>query len=263
MLYITLIGKIMVKTSWKWIQAFASPKIFYEKSEAIIPWFLYPFIALTLVALYLGLVVAPEDYQQGDSFRIMYVHVPAAWMSMFIYLVMAITGAIGLIWQIKLASVISKVSAPIGATFTFLALFTGAVWGKPMWGTWWVWDARLTSELILLFLYLAYISLNNAFDNPKTASKASAILAIVGLINLPIIHYSVTWWNTLHQGPSVSSVERIAQPAIHSDMILPLLLMGIAFKLLYGALVLMRARYEVLVQEQNSGWVKKVILEKK
>jgi heme exporter protein C len=247
---------------WKWIQAFASPKNFYQISSKIIPWFLYPFIIITAVGLYWGLVIAPADYQQGESYRIMYVHVPAAWMSMFVYLVMAISGGIGLIWQIKLANIVAKVSAPIGASFTFLALVTGAVWGKPMWGTWWVWDARLTSELILLFLYLAYISLNNAFDNPKTASKASSILAIVGLVNLPIIHYSVTWWNTLHQGASISSIEKISQPAIHSDMLMPLLLMGIAFKLLYGALMLMRARDEVLIQEQNTGWVKKIIMEK-
>ena len=247
---------------WKWIQAFASPKNFYQISSKIIPWFLYPFIIITLVGLYWGLVIAPADYQQGESYRIMYIHVPAAWMSMFVYVVLAVSGAIGLIWQIKLANVVAKVSAPIGASFTFLALVTGAVWGKPMWGTWWVWDARLTSELILLFLYLAYMSLNNAFDNPKTAAKASSILAIVGLINIPIIHYSVTWWNTLHQGASVSSIEKISQPAIHSDMLMPLLLMGIAFKLLYGALMLMRARDEVLIQEQNTGWVKKIIMEK-
>ena len=246
---------------WKWIQAFASPKNFYQISAKMIPWFLYPFIALSLVGLYWGLVIAPVDYQQGESYRIMFIHVPSAWMSMFIYLVLAISGGIGLIWQIKLANVVAKVSAPIGAAFTFLALVTGAVWGKPMWGTWWVWDARLTSELILLFLYLAYMSLNNAFDNPKTASKASSILAIVGLINLPVIHYSVNWWNTLHQGASVSSIEKISQPAIHSDMLIPLVIMGIAFKLLYGALMLMRARDELLIREQNSRWVKGVIME--
>lgn len=253
----------MLRKLWKWVQAFASPKIFYKTSQAIIPWFLYPFMLLTVVGLYWGLVIAPEDYQQGDSFRIMYVHVPAAWMSMFVYLVLAVSGGIGLIWQIKIANVIAKVSAPIGAGFTFLALFTGAVWGKPMWGTWWAWDARLTSELILLFLYLAYISLNNAFDNPKTAAKASSVLAIVGLINLPIIHYSVNWWNTLHQGASVGSIEKIAQPAIHADMLIPLILMGLAFKFLYGALVLMRARDEVLVQEQNSRWVKEIVMGEK
>ncbi len=243
---------------WKWIQAFASPQIFYRISDKIIPWFLYPFIVLTMIGLYWGLVVAPVDYQQGDSYRIMFIHVPAAWMSMFVYLVMAIAGGIGLIWRIKLANVVAKVSAPIGAAFTFLALVTGAVWGKPMWGTWWAWDARLTSELILLFLYLAYISLNNAFDNPKTAAKASSILAIVGLVNLPIIHYSVQWWNTLHQGSSVS-VNRVAIQ--DADMVIALLVMSVAFKLLYGALMLMRARDEVLVTEQNSRWVKAVVME--
>ncbi|SFV81703.1 Cytochrome c-type biogenesis protein CcmC, putative heme lyase for CcmE [hydrothermal vent metagenome] len=240
---------------WKWIQAFASPQNFYRISEKLIPWFLYPFIALTLVGLYWALIVSPVDYQQGDSVRIMYVHVPAAWMSLFIYVVMAVAGAIGLIWQIKLANVVASVSAPIGAAFTFLALVTGAVWGKPMWGTWWVWDARLTSELILLFLYLAYMSLNNAFDNPKTAAKASSVLAIVGLVNIPIIYYSVEWWNSLHQGSSVS----VTKVSMQIDMFYALLLISFAFKFLYGALVLMRARDELLVREQNSRWVKAII----
>jgi len=240
---------------WKWIQAFASPQNFYRISEKLIPWFLYPFIALTLVGLYWALIVSPVDYQQGDSVRIMYVHVPAAWMSLFIYVVMAVAGAIGLIWQIKLANVVASVSAPIGAAFTFLALVTGAVWGKPMWGTWWVWDARLTSELILLFLYLAYMSLNNAFDNPKTAAKASSVLAIVGLVNIPIIYYSVEWWNSLHQGSSVS----VTKVSMQIDMFYALLLISFAFKFLYGALVLMRARDELLIREQNSRWVKAII----
>ncbi|BAF61720.1 heme ABC transporter permease [Candidatus Vesicomyidisocius calyptogenae] len=243
---------------WKWIQTFASPKNFYQISQKIILWLLIPFIILMLIGLYWGLIVAPIDYQQGESYRIMFIHVPAAWMSMFVYLVLAISGGIGLIWKIKLAYVIAKVSAPIGVAFTFLALTTGAVWGKPMWGTWWVWDARLTSELILLFLYLAYMSLNNAFDNPKTASKASSVLAIMGLVNLPIIHYSVKWWNTLHQSASVS-VNKVAIQDV--DMLIALLLMGMAFKFLYGALMLMRARDEVLVIEQNSSWVKRIIME--
>ena len=240
---------------WKWIQAFASPQNFYRISKKLIPWFLYPFIALTLVGLYWALIKSPPDYQQGESVRIMYVHVPAAWMSLFIYVVMAVAGAIGLIWQIKLANVVASVSAPIGAAFTFLALVTGAVWGKPMWGTWWVWDARLTSELILLFLYLAYMSLNNAFDNPKTAAKASSVLAIVGLVNIPIIYYSVEWWNSLHQGSSVS----VTKVSMQIDMFYALLLISFAFKFLYGALVLMRARDELLVREQNSRWVKAII----
>lgn len=240
---------------WKWIQAFASPQNFYRISKKLIPWFLYPFIALTLVGLYWALIKSPPDYQQGESVRIMYVHVPAAWMSLFIYVVMAVAGAIGLIWQIKLANVVASVSAPIGAAFTFLALVTGAVWGKPMWGTWWVWDARLTSELILLFLYLAYMSLNNAFDNPKTAAKASSVLAIVGLVNIPIIYYSVEWWNSLHQGSSVS----VTKVSMQIDMFYALLLISFAFKFLYGALVLMRSRDELLVREQNSRWVKAII----
>jgi heme exporter protein C len=180
---------------------------------------------------------------------------------MFVYFIMAVASGIGLIWQIKLANVVAKVSAPIGASFTFLALLTGAVWGKPMWGTWWVWDARLTSELVLLFLYLAYMSLGNAFDNPKTASKASAILAIVGLINLPIIKYSVEWWNTLHQGASISTIEKISKPAIDGSMIWPLFVMFVAFGLMYGALMLMRARDEMLIREQNTRWVKSIFKE--
>ncbi len=242
---------------WKWIQAFASPQNFYQISEKIIPWFLSPFIILTLLGLYWGLMVAPIDYQQGESYRIMFIHVPAAWMSMLVYLIMAIASGIGLIWQIKLANVVAKVSAPIGAAFTFLALITGAVWGKPMWGAWWVWDARLTSELILLFLYLAYMALNNAFDNPKTAAKASSVLAIIGLVNLPIIHYSVQWWNTLHQGVSLG----INKVAIQdSDMLFALLLMATAFKFLYATLILLRARDEILFREQNTRWVKAVIM---
>ena len=241
---------------WKWIQRLASPKVFYETINKLIPWFLWPFIGLALLGLYWGLVVAPADYQQGESFRIMYIHVPSAWLSMLVYFIMAVVGGIGLIWQIKMAQVVAKVSAPIGASFTLITLATGAIWGKPMWGTWWVWDARLTSELILLFLYLAYISLNNAFDNPKTAAKASSILAIVGLVNLPIIHYSVKWWNTLHQG---AILEDISNPSVHPDMLWPLLVMVFAFQFLYGLLLLLNAKDEVLVREQNSRWVRDLV----
>ena len=173
---------------WKWIQKQASPKVFYKTCNRLIPWFFWPFIALFIVGLYWSLVIAPADYQQGNGYRIIFIHVPSAILSMMVYAIMAIAGGIGLIWQIKMAEVVAKVSAPIGAAFTIIALATGSIWGKPMWGAWWVWDARLTSELVLLFLYLAYMSLNSAFDNPKTAAKASSILAIVGLINLPIIH---------------------------------------------------------------------------
>lgn len=246
----------MLTKLWAWIQRFASPQYFYQTAGKMVPWFLWGFGILTVVGLYWGLVIAPIDYQQGDSYRIMFLHVPAAWLSMFIYFVMAITASIGLIWRIKVADMMAKSAAPIGAAFTLIALVTGSIWGKPMWGAWWVWDARLTSELILLFLYLAYMALGNAFSNPQSGAKASAILAIVGLINLPIIHYSVNWWNTLHQGASVS---KIGAPAIHIDMLIPLLIMAVAFKLFYGGLVLIRARNEVLLREQNSRWVKTLV----
>jgi heme exporter protein C len=208
------------------------------------------------VGLYWGLVVAPTDYQQGDSYRIIFIHVPAAWMSLFIYVVMASASAIGLIWRIKLAEVIAIASAPIGASFTFLALVTGSLWGKPMWGTWWVWDARLTSELLLLFLYLGVIALYNAVDDKRTAARAAGMLALVGVVNIPIIHYSVEWWNTLHQGPTVTKLDA---PSIALSMLIPLLLMAVAFKLYYAVLVLLRARCEVLERERNSKWVEELV----
>ncbi len=195
---------------------------------------------------------APPDYQQGDSFRIIYVHVPSAWMSLFVYMVMAVAGAIGLIWHIKLAEITSISSAPIGASFTFLALVTGSLWGKPMWGTWWVWDARLTSELLLLFLYLGVIGLYNAIEDKRIATRATAILAIVGVVNIPIIHYSVEWWNTLHQGATITKFDK---PSIHISMLIPLLLMALGFKFFYVIVLLMRSRCELLFRERNSKWV--------
>ena len=233
----------------------ASPRYFYNISGQLIPWLAAGCMALFLAGLYYGLVKAPPDYQQGDSYRIMFIHVPAAWMSMFVYVVMAGAGAIGLIWHIKLAEVMAISSATIGASFTFLALVTGSIWGKPMWGTWWVWDARLTSELILLFLYLGVISLYNAIDDKRTAARAVAILALVGVVNIPIIHYSVEWWNTLHQGPTVTKLDR---PSIHISMLIPLLLMALAFKFYYAFVVLMRARCEVLERERHTAWVKEL-----
>ena len=233
----------------------ASPKYFYGIAGKLIPWLGAACLITTLAGLYLGLVVAPTDYQQGDSYRIIYVHVPSAWMSLFIYMVMAIAGAIGLIWHIKLAEIISISSASIGASFTFIALVTGSIWGKPMWGTWWVWDARLTSELILLFLYLGVIALYNAVEDKRTAARATSILAIVGVVNIPIIHYSVEWWNTLHQGPTVTKFDA---PSIDTSMLIPLLIMAVAFKLYYAVVLLMRARCEVLARERNTQWVKKL-----
>ncbi len=240
---------------WAFIKKHSSPKYFYRLSGRLIPWFGWFCLAFMVTGLYYGLIEAPPDYQQKDSYRIMFVHVPAAWMSMFIYMVMAVSGAIGLIWRIKLADVIAASSAPIGASFTFLALATGALWGKPMWGAWWVWDARLTSELILLFLYLGVIALNSAIEDKRTASRASAILALVGVVNIPIIHYSVEWWNTLHQGATIT---KMSAPSIHISMLIPLLLMAVAFKLYYATVVLMRARCEVLERERNSSWVQEL-----
>ena len=233
----------------------ASPRYFYNIAGRLIPWLGVSCLLFILTGLYYGLIEAPPDYQQGDSYRIMFIHVPAAWMSMFVYVVMAGAGIIGLVWRIKLAEVIAISSAAIGASFTFLALITGSLWGKPMWGTWWVWDARLTSELILLFLYLGVIALYNAVDDKRTAARATAILAIVGVVNIPIIHFSVEWWNTLHQGATVT---KLGAPSIDISMLIPLLLMAVAFKLYYALVVLMRARCEVLERERNTQWVREL-----
>jgi heme exporter protein C len=237
---------------FRFFHRFASPREFFRIAGSMIPWLAAATVLLLLIGLYLGLFVAPPDYQQGESYRIMFIHVPSAWMSLFVYMVMAGAAAIGLIWRIKLAHVIAMSSAPIGASFTFLALVTGSLWGKPMWGAWWVWDARLTSELILLFLYLGIMALYAAFEERRTAQRAAGILAIVGVINVPIIHYSVMWWNTLHQGPTVTKIDA---PSIHLSMLAPLLIMSVAFMVFYATVLLMRARWEVLDQEQRSNWV--------
>jgi heme exporter protein C len=246
----------LASRSWAFAHRFASPPHFYRIATALIPWVSAACVLIIGAGLYLGLVVAPPDYQQGESYRIIFVHVPSAWMSLFAYMVMAGAGAIVLIWRMKLADVVAAASAPVGATFTFLALVTGSLWGKPMWGTYWVWDARLTSELILLFLYLGYMALRAAMDDPRTAARASAVLALVGVVNIPIIHYSVVWWNTLHQGATVTKFDA---PSIHWSMLIPLLLMAIGFKLYYLLVVLYRARNDVLEREKSSAWVRELI----
>lgn len=238
---------------WLWFHKMASPAYFYDVAGRLIPWCIVATVILLLIGLIGGLVFAPADYQQGDGFRIIYVHVPSAWMSMFIYIVIAVNSAIFLIWHIKLADVVARSSAVLGASFAFLALVTGSIWGKPMWGTWWIWDARLTSELLLLFLYLGYIGLRSAIDNRRAAAKAAAILALVGVVNIPIIHYSVVWWNTLHQPASVSKFDN---PSIYFSMLIPLLSMALAFKLFYLCIVLINSRSELLEQEKRSQWVK-------
>lgn len=238
---------------WKILHQLASPKWFYQFSGKLLPWS-FVLAALAIVyGLYGGLWLSPPDYQQGDAFRIIYVHVPAAALSLSIYVLMAVCAAIFLIWRIKLADVMAQSCAPIGAWITFLTLVTGSIWGKPMWGTWWIWDARLTSELILLFLFLGVIALRSAISDVTTAGRASGLLAIVGVINIPIIRYSVYWWNTLHQKPSITA---FAKPTIAPEMLYPLLAMIVGFYLLFVGLLLLRARTEVLKRERRAGWAR-------
>ncbi|MBF0095525.1 MAG: heme ABC transporter permease [Alphaproteobacteria bacterium] len=221
---------------------FANPARFLRIANVILPWSAGLTVVLLVVGLAWSLFVSPPDYQQGESVRIMYVHVPSAWMGLFAYAVMAVASAVALIWKHPLADLSAKASAPVGAAFTFICLVTGSLWGKPMWGTYWVWDARLTSMLILLFLYLGYMALVNAFDDPGRGAKAAAILALVGVVNLPIIKFSVDWWNTLHQP---ASVIKMGGPAISAGMLIPLLIMGLAFKAFYVTILLVRVRTEI------------------
>ena len=222
---------------------FANPARFLRLSDAILPWCAGATLILLIAGLYLGLFVAPADYQQGESVRIMYVHVPAAWMAMFVYACLALASAVALIWRHPLADLAAQAASPIGACFTFIALVTGSLWGKPMWGTWWVWDARLTSVLVLFFLYLGHIALAHGFDDPTRGARASAILALVGFVNVPIIKFSVDWWSTLHQP---ASVLRLGGPTIDGSMLWPLLLMGAAFTLLFVCLLLVRIKAALL-----------------
>jgi heme exporter protein C len=222
---------------------FANPARFMRYSSVILPWCAWASGLLIVVGLYLALFVAPPDYQQGDAVRIMFIHVPSAWMSTFVYAVMASASAAALIWRHPLADIAAQAAAPLGAGFTLLCLVTGSLWGEPMWGTWWVWDARLTSVLVLFFLYLGYIALVNAFDEPVRGARAGAILALVGIVNLPIIKFSVDWWNTLHQP---ASVFRIGGPTIDATMLWPLLIMAVGFTLFFVTLLLLRMRTALL-----------------
>ncbi|NAW68738.1 heme ABC transporter permease [Vibrio sp. V27_P1S3P104] len=237
---------------WKWLHPYAKPETVYQLCGKFLPWFTTLTLLCLVTGIVWGLAFAPSDYQQGNSFRIIYIHVPSAIWSMGAYLAMAMAAFIGLVWQIRVADMAALAMAPIGAVLTFIALVTGAIWGKPMWGAWWVWDARLTSELILLFLYLGVIALYQAFDDPKMAAKAAGILAIVGVINLPIIHFSVEWWNTLHQGASIT---KFAKPSISSDMLWPLLICIVGFAFFFVAVTLIRLRNEIIQRESQRPWV--------
>jgi heme exporter protein C len=240
-----------VNSSWRLFR-FASPATFYPLAGLLVPWFAAVAAVLAALSLYLGLLVAPTDATQGDAYRIIFIHVPAAWMSMLLYVVMAFWAAIGWAFNARLASIVARAIAPTGAMFTFLALWTGALWGRPTWGTWWVWDARLTSELILLFLYIGFMALQAAIDDPRRADKAGAVLALVGVINIPIIYFSVQWWSTLHQGASVSMK---SAPSMAATMLIGMLIMALGFWMYSIAAVLARVRCVILERERNTEWV--------
>jgi heme exporter protein C len=231
---------------------YAAPQQFYPLAGRLLPWFWGASLVLALAGLVVGLLIAPTDFQQGDSYRIIYIHVPAAWMSMLIYLVMAFWAGLGLVLNTRLSSMLATALAPTGALMTFIALWTGALWGKPTWGTWWVWDARLTSELLLLFLYLGFMALQAASDDPRRADRAGAIVALVGVVNVPIIYFSVKWWNTLHQG---STINLTKAPSMASIMLTGLLLMVLAFWAYSIAAALQRVRAIILEREKDAEWV--------
>ena len=235
---------------------FAAPARFYSLAGRLIAWFAALAVVLTAIGMYLGFWVAPVDYQQGQAYRIIFIHVPAAWMGMFIYLVMAFWCAVSLIWNTRLSSMMAQALAPTGAMFTFVALWTGAYWGRPTWGTYWVWDARITSTLVLLFLYFGYLALRSAINDPRRADRASALLALVGAVNVPIIYFSVRWWNTLHQGASVSLT---AAPKMAETMLLAMLIMVFAFWAYAIAIALHRVRSIMLEREAHTDWVRRLL----
>jgi heme exporter protein C len=231
---------------------FSSPQTFYPLAGRMVPWFAAAAAILAAVGLYIGFFVAPTDFQQGEAYRIIFVHVPASWMSMFLYLIMAGWAGLGLVLNTRLSSMMASALAPTGAMFAFLSLWTGALWGRPTWGTYWVWDARLTSELILFFLYLGFLALQAAIDDPRRADKAGAVLALVGVVNIPIIYFSVQWWNTLHQGASVSLTR---SPSMAATMFAGMILMALAFWMYAIAVSLARVRAIILERERHAFWV--------
>ncbi len=237
----------------RWFR-YAAPEPFFHLAGKCIPWFFTLALSFFGAGFYAGFVLAPTDFQQHDAYRIIYLHVPVAWMSMFIYVVMAAWAGIGWAFNTRLSSMMASALAPTGALLTFLALWTGALWGKPTWGTWWVWDARLTSELILLFLYIGFMALQAAIDEPRRADKAGAVLALVGVVNIPVIYFSVQWWNTLHQGASISLTKA---PTMAATMLSGLVLMGLACWMYALAAVLMRVRCIILEREKKSDWVRR------
>jgi heme exporter protein C len=235
---------------------YAAPQRFYALTGTLIPYCVAIAVIATIIGLTIGLLIAPSDHQQGESYRIIFIHVPAAWMSMVIYLAMAFWAAMGLIFNARLASMFALALAPTGAIMTFIALWTGSLWGKPTWGTYWVWDARLTSELILLFLYLGFLSLHAAIEDTRKADRSAAVLAIVGVVNIPIIYFSVKWWNTLHQGASVSLTKA---PTMATQMLTGMLIMTVAFWAYSFALSFYRCRTLILERERHTAWAQEAV----
>jgi heme exporter protein C len=241
---------------WNWLHRWGSPQYFYRFTTRLLPWISLITLLLFSYGLYGALISAPADYQQGDAFRIIYIHVPCAFLSLMIYTIMTLSAFVFMVWRIKLADVFQQISGKIGFCFTFITLLTGSLWGKPMWGTWWIWDARLTSECILCFIYLGIIALQQTIPHAEQRSKATAIMILVGSVDLPIIHYSVNWWNTLHQGATLSLLH---QPSIDQAMLIPLLVMIAAFTSFSFILLLRNAQTEILWRERKSQWVTEVL----
>jgi heme exporter protein C len=243
---------------WKILYQLSSPKFFYQRSQSWIPKLVVLSVAALVLGMFWGLFWAPSDYQQGDAFRIIYLHVPSAFLSMGLYAWMIFLAFLLLIWRIKMAGIVLMACAQIGALMAFLTLITGSIWGKPMWGTWWVWDARLTSELILWFIYMAILAMGYAYPNKDQGDKVAAILTLVGMVDLPIIHYSVYWWNTLHQGATVSL---LSKPKMDSSMLPPLLFTLLGLSLYCGLFILLKTRHELLSRERRQSWVREALEE--
>lgn len=241
---------------WQIFHKLGSPKWFFGIANRLMPWLLWGGVALLSAGLIWGLVFAPQDYLQGNSYRIIFIHVPSAFLAQSVYIMMAAAAVVTLVWRMKLADVFVKSVAPVGAALTFLALFTGAVWGKPTWGTWWIWDARLTSMLILLFLYFGVIALGAAISDEKSSARAVAVLVLVGVVNIPIIKYSVEWWNTLHQPATFKLTEKPSMPA---EMWVPLLLSVLGLYLVFGWFACLRMQTEILIRERRTRWVKELV----
>ncbi|MCP1726820.1 heme exporter protein C [Natronospira proteinivora] len=247
----------MAKERWRWFHKLASPPHVFGLAGTLAPWFGGLALLCLLIGTVGGLGFAPPDSEQGDGYRIIFVHVPAAWLSLFVYTMMAVACAVGLIWRMKVAFAVAVAAAPMGAAFTFLSLASGSIWGQPMWGTWWEWDPRMTSQLILFFLYMGFIVLNGAFADQRSGDKASGLLAVVGVVNVPIIHFSVDWWHSLHQPATIMKFDT---PSIDLEMLIPLLIMAVGFKLFFAWALMLQLRTELLRRERRASWPVRLVV---